>query len=265
MAMTVIVVVTVVAVRVTVVVRMTMPVMFVAVVVRMTMPVMIMPVPVTMIMMMAVIMLVRAVPFGLERRDHHLGLEAAFPEQHHNLGIGKHAQAIGQDLDGNVAVAQRQNQPCRLGEILLAHLQHLLHVGHHFDETAVVEHQEIVGAQQRRGREIEFDAGSLAAEHEALLLHAVFEFEQQRVGDFAGAPIAGAEDFLGAGHRALPIQRRVCRSRASAPESNGTTDDGRAASAADPTSGASTLPASTLTASTLVVATARASRRAYSR
>lgn len=252
-------------VRVTIVMRVatSMPVMLMTVVVSMIMPV----VTMTMIMHMVVrvIMLVRAVPFGLERRGHHLGLEAAFPEQHRNLGGREQAQAIGEDLNRNVPVAQRQNQPRRLGEILLAHLQHLLHVGHHFDETAVVQHQEIVGAQQRRGREIEFDAGSLAAEHEALLLHAILEFEQQRVDDFAGAPIAGAKNFLGAGHGALPIQRRVCRSRASAPESNGTTDDGRAASVAAPTSGASTLPASTLTASTLVVATARASRRAYSR
>jgi hypothetical protein len=180
-------------VRVTIVMRVatSMPVMLMTVVVSMIMP------GVTMIMHMVVrvIMLVRAVPFGLERRGHHLGLEAAFPEQHRNLGGREQAQAIGEDLDRNVAVSQRQNQPCRLGEILLAHLQHLLHVGHHFDETAVVEHQDIVGAQQRRVREIEFDAGSLAAEHEALLLHAVLEFEQQRIDDFAGAPIAGAENL----------------------------------------------------------------------
>ena len=123
-------------VRVTVVMRVavSMPVMLMTVVVCMIMPVMTM----IMDMVVRVIMPVRAAVFGLERCGHHFGLEAAFSEQQHDLGIGKHAQAIGEDLDRNVAVAQRQQQPRRLGEILLAHLQHLLHVGYHFDETAVV-------------------------------------------------------------------------------------------------------------------------------
>src|ERR1700730_14883768 len=80
-------IVTVVVVRVTVVmpVVITMPMMFVAVVMRMVMPV-------TMTMMMAVIMPMRAVVFGLERRGHHLGLDAALPEQRRDLRVREHAQ-----------------------------------------------------------------------------------------------------------------------------------------------------------------------------
>jgi hypothetical protein len=210
------VIMVVVIVRVTVVMRvvMSMPMMTVMsmtvviiVFTAMSMPVMfmimVMPLIMIIIVMVAVIVPVRTAVFGLERRHHHRRLEAAFAQKLRDRGVRREAQAVGEDLHGNVAVAQRQHQPRRLGKILLAHLEHRLDVGHHFDEMAVVEHQEIVGAQQRRDREIEFDTDPLAAEHEALLLHAVLEFEQHRIDDFAGALIAGAENFLGAGHGAI--------------------------------------------------------------
>jgi hypothetical protein len=269
-AVTVIMVVVIVGVTVVMRVVMSMPVMFmtvtmiVSVFMAVTVPVvfmiMVMPVIMIVMVMVAVIVPMRTAVFGLERRHHHRRLEAAFAQKLRDLGVRRQAQAVGEDLHGNVAVAQRQNQPRRLGKILLAHLEHRLDIGDHFDEMAVIEHQEIVGAQQRRDREIEFDADSLAAEHEALLLYAVLEFEQHRVDDFAGALIAGAENFLGAGHRVIRFggkssvanfQWRVGRPGASAPDSNGTTGDGRSGSSA--------------AASTLPVSSARESRRAYSR
>jgi hypothetical protein len=203
-----------------------------------------------MVVTMGMIMPMRAAVIGLERRHHCGRLETAFLEQQPNRGVREHAQAIGEDLDRNVAVAQRQQQARRPGEILLADLQHRLGVGHHLDQMAVVEHQAIIGAQQRRNREIELDAGPLAAEHEAVLLDAVGEFEQQRFDDFAGAGVTGADNFLGARHRAIRLQWRVGRSLSPAPASNGTTDGGRSVLA----------PASTLSAGR-----AAASRRAYSR
>jgi hypothetical protein len=203
-----------------------------------------------MVVTMGMIMPVRAAIIGLERRHHRGRLEAAFVEQQRSRGVREHAQAIGEDLDGNVAIAQCQQQACRPGEILLADLQHRLGIGHHLDEMAVVEHQAIIGAEQRRDQKIELDAGALAAEHEPMLLGAVGEFEQQRVDDFAGAGVAGAYDFLGAGHRVIRIQWRVGRSLSPPPAPNGTTDGGRSGLA----------PASTVTAGS-----APASRRAYSR
>jgi hypothetical protein len=186
--------------RVTVIMRvivtMVVPVVFMAVVMAMMVPV----------IMMGVIMPVGAAVFGLERRHHHRRRKAAFPQQLRKLGKRRHAQAVGEDLDGNVAVAQCQQETPGLGKILLAHLEHGLDVGHDFDEISVVERQAIVGAQQRRGREIEFDASPLATEHEALLLYAILEFEQQRVDDFAGTVVTGAENFLGARHEAIQIQ-----------------------------------------------------------
>jgi hypothetical protein len=205
---------------------------------------------VTMIMVVIMDMIVpmRAAVIGLEWRHHRGRPEASFFEQQRSRGVREHAQAIGEDLDGNVAIAQRQQQARRPGEILLANLQHRLGIGDHLDEMAVVEHQAIIGAQQRWHREIELDAGALAAEHEAMLLGAVGEFEQQRVDDFSGAGVAGADGFLGARHRAIRIQWRVGRSPS--PAWNGTTDGGRSGLAA---------------ASTVSAGSAPASRRTYSR
>ncbi len=231
-----------------VVVTMIMPMVFMAVAMAMIVPV--------IMMMVGVIMPMGAAVVGFERGHHHRRRKAAVPQQLRELGMRQHAQAVGEDLDGNVTVTQRQQEAPGFGKILLAHLQHRLDVGHDFDEISVVEHQAIVGAQQRRGREIEFDTGPLAAEHEALLLYAVLELEQHRVDDFAGAAVAGAENLLGAWHEAIRIQWRVGRSLSPAPGSIGTTDDGRSGFVP-----ASILPASTLPASTLLAASARASRR----
>jgi hypothetical protein len=209
---------------------------------------MIMVVTMIIVVTMGMIMPMRAAVIGLERRHYRGRLEASFFEHQRSRGVREHAQAIGEDLDGNVAIAQRQQQARRPGEILLANLQHRLGIGDHLDEMAVVEHQAIIGAQQRWHREIELDAGALAAEHEAMLLGAVGEFEQQRVDDFSGAGVAGADGFLGARHRAIRIQWRVGRSPS--PASNGTTDGGRSGLAA---------------ASTVSAGSALASRRTYSR
>ena len=86
-----------------VVMIMSMPVMVVSVV----MPMMIVVVPVTMIMVVGVIMPMRTAVLRLERRCHRRRLEAAVVQQQRDLGVGEQAQAVGEDLDGNVTVAQR--------------------------------------------------------------------------------------------------------------------------------------------------------------
>jgi hypothetical protein len=164
-----------------------------------------------MIMVVMVTVMVRVLMRGgvavirLERRCHGPRLEAAFLEKKRDLRRVGHAQAVGENLHRNVTVAQRQDEPRGLGEILLAHLQHRLDLGDDLDQPAVVEQQEIVGAQQRRRREIEFDAGALAAEHEALLLGAVLVFEQHGIDDVARG-LSGAEDFLSARHGMIRFQ-----------------------------------------------------------
>jgi hypothetical protein len=149
---------------------------------------------VIMNMMMAMIMPVAAAVVGLERRHHRLRLETAFRQERRDVRAGRHAQAIGEDLDGDVAVAQRKHEPRAPRKILFAHFEHGFDVGHDFDQAAVVEEKAIVGAQQWRERKIELDASPLASKHEALLLRAVLDLEQQGVDDFAGR-FAGAQDL----------------------------------------------------------------------
>jgi hypothetical protein len=166
----------------------------------------VMMVPMIMVMMSMVVMMVvvsmRASVLGLERGHHRLRLEAALRQELRNVRVRGHAQTVGEDLHRDVAVPEHQHQARRLDEVLLAHLQHRLDVGDHFDDGAVVEEKAVVGAQQWRLRKIELDAGPLAAKHEALLLRAVFELEQQGVDDLAGR-FMGAEDFQGARHGAI--------------------------------------------------------------
>jgi hypothetical protein len=88
-------------------------------------------------------------------------------------------------LHRHVAIAECQDEARDRREILGPHLDHGLDVRHDPGELAVVEHQEIVGAQARRRRKIELDAGALGAEHKALLLAPVVEFQQQRIDDLA--------------------------------------------------------------------------------
>jgi hypothetical protein len=169
---------------------------------------------VIMVMMSMIMMVVpmRASILGLEWGHHRLRLEAAVRQELRNVGKRGHAQAVGEDLHRDVAIAERQHEARRPHEILLAHLEHRLDIGHHFDDVAVVEEKPVVGAQQRRFRKIELDARSLAAEHEALLLRTVLELEQQRVDDLAGG-FMGAEDFESARHGAIQRVRipRSCR------------------------------------------------------
>jgi hypothetical protein len=190
LAMTASMIVVMVLMSVMVMRAMIMPVMVVVMVVMVVM---------TVTMMVRVLVRRRIAIVGLERRRHALRLDSAFLQESRDLRRVGDAQAVGENLHRHMAVAERQNEPCGLGEILLAHLEHRLDLGDDLDQPAVIEQEEIVRAQQRRHREIEFDAGALAAEHEALLLDAVLVFEQHGIDDLA-LGFSGANDFLGARH-----------------------------------------------------------------
>jgi hypothetical protein len=88
-------------------------------------------------------------------------------------------------LHRHVAIAECQDEARDRCELPGPHLDHRLDVGHDLGELAVVEHQEIVGAQARRRRKIELDTCAFAAEHKTLLLASVVEFQQHRIDDLA--------------------------------------------------------------------------------
>ena len=137
-----------------------------------------------MMMVVAVPMITRAV-IGLERRCHLDAGKSMLREERLDLGSLLQPDAVGQDLHRHVAIAECQDEARDRCEILGSHLDHGLDVGHDLGEIAVVEHQEIVGAQARRRRKIELDTCALAAEHKTLLLAPIVEFQQQRIDDLA--------------------------------------------------------------------------------
>ena len=162
------------------------------VVMMLSVPVIIMvPVAVRMMMPVSIDMcMIMAVPVAfsfirLERRRHFHPLQPVLRDQRFDLRPFLQPYPVGKDLHRDVAIAERQDEARDRGEILGAHLDHRLDVGHDFGKPAVIEHQKVVGAKARRLREIELDARALAAEHETLLPAAVVELQQQRVGYLA--------------------------------------------------------------------------------
>src|SRR6266849_6541730 len=140
--------------------------------------------PMMMVIAMIVLMRTGAI-VGLERRRHLDALKPMLRHQRFDLRPLLQPDAVGQNLHRNMAIAECQDEARDRREILGPHLDHRLDVGYDLCEPAVVEHQEIVGAQARRRRKIELDTRALAAENKTLLLASIVEFQQQRIGDLA--------------------------------------------------------------------------------
>ena len=176
---------------------------------------------VVMVMPMIMVPVIMPVPMriivGLERRRHLDAGEAVLGHQRLDLGQLLQPDPVGEDLDRHMAIAERQDEARHRGEILRPQLDERLAVGHHFGEPAVVEHQEVVGAQAGRLGKIELDAGPLAAEHEALLPAAIVEPEQQGVGDLAPG-LALGENSLRARHGVEPRRSAARRALAASLE-----------------------------------------------
>jgi hypothetical protein len=119
--------------------------MVMPVAIAMTMPgAMIVPVPMMMVMAMIMSAVIR-----LERRRHFRSLQPMLRDQRFDFGLFLQPDPVGKDLHRDVTVAERDEEARDrseiLGEILGAHLDHRLDVGHDFHDTAVVEHQQVVG------------------------------------------------------------------------------------------------------------------------
>lgn len=153
---------------------------------------MVMPAAMAMIVLMSVVMRrhIRSV-VRLERRRQVRALKAVLRQQRLDLGPFLQPDPAGEDLHRDVAVAERHEEARSDGEIRCeisdAQFDHRLSVGDDLGQPAVVEHQEVVGAQARLLGKIELDARAPAAEHETLLAAAFVELQQQRIGDLTRA------------------------------------------------------------------------------
>ena len=149
-----------------------MIVIFMILMAMMLMPVMM--AMVLMLMLMIVVMPVRAI-VRLERRCHLDAFKPMLRHQRFDLGPLLQPDSIGQNLHRNMTIAEHQHESGHRGEFRDPHFDDRLDIGHDLRELAVVEHQQIVGAQPRRRRKVEFDTHALSAEHKTLLPAAVVE------------------------------------------------------------------------------------------
>jgi len=122
---------------------------------------------------------------GLERRIDRGDLRTGGLQQRFDIARAAHAQAIGQKFDRHMAVAEMPGEPRQRRRIRSTRFEQGFGFRHDFNETAVVEQQNIVVAQAHRLGEVELDAGSFHAEEKSALGRALHERKYQRVDDAA--------------------------------------------------------------------------------
>lgn len=91
-------------------------------------------------------------------------------------------------------------KPRERRQIGRARLDQRFRLGHNLDQRTVVQHQRVIGAKTHLLREIEFDAGALDAEYEALLRLPLCVGEDQRVDDITALPFGSRLNACGAWH-----------------------------------------------------------------
>ena len=208
--------------------------------------------PVMLVTMMVVAMAMRMIlrhivgaAFRLERRlkRRHLGAERL--EQFLGRRLAQCADAVRQQLHGDVAVAEMPGDTRQRRDIGGARLEQRLRFGDDLDMAAVIERDDIVGAQP-----------ALEGECKRLPLHrgdaeraagALGMIEQHAVGRGQATGIVSGEDIGGARHGGSFGRGQLSRDGRS--PSAGVAGLGSAAGAASPSSGATGRPATAAFAS----------------
>jgi len=171
------------------------------VMVRMTMPMtmrMVVPMVVPMAMRRAGLRIGAA--FRIERRidQGHPGAERA--EQRLDGRLAPRPDAVRQHLHRHMTVAEMPGEPRQRRHIGGARLDQRLRRRHHFDQTAVVENQQIVGAQPHRRIPVDlqlaaFDGFDCQSPGTALGV-----VEDHGIARLAIVALGGSDDACGAGH-----------------------------------------------------------------
>jgi hypothetical protein len=162
---------------------------------------MVMIVPVVVMGMIMIVRLRFVGPaFRLERRvdRNHLGAERR--EQFLDRRIALQAEALLQDLNRHVPVAEMPGKPRECRQIGRTRLDQRLGLRHDLDQRAVVQNQRVVGAEPHLVRKIEFDASALDAEHEALLRLPLCMRKDQRIDNVSVLPLGSRLNADGAWH-----------------------------------------------------------------
>lgn len=184
-------------------------------VVRMIVMVMIVAVPMTMSMTVAMIMVMAVIvfadsvaiirpAFGLERRFDRDRLGAERRQQRFGRRLAPHPNGPAPDLGRYMPVAEMPSEPGQRRQVMSAGLQQRLGGRHHFDQTAVVQHQRVVGAQPRRRREIELDRRPFGADQRAARHAPLLGIQDDGVGNLrlvdGRPPCVGRQNLNSASH-----------------------------------------------------------------
>ncbi len=206
------------------VMRMIMAVVVTAMrVMHMIMPMrMIVPVMMTMIVVMSVIvamiltMIVTmgrlrriGAAFRLEWRIDRRDLGAERRQQGFDRGRALHADAVRQQLNGDMAVAEVPGEPRQRGHIGGARLDQRLRRRHHFDACAIVKQQQIVGAQPHRAMQVNVDRRALDAGHGRLPGAALRIVKDHGIDHRPLVALVGGNDAGGARHDGNAIHERL--------------------------------------------------------
>ena len=154
------------------------------------------------VMMMAVIARGRGIGATLrfERSVERDDLRAQALQQRLDRRIAFEPQPALQHLDRHMPVAEVPGKPRQRRKIRRAHLDQWFGLGHDLNESAVVEHQRVVGAQPHSFDKIELDAGAFNAEHETLLRQPLRIRKDQRIDGGRIQPFGSVNNTSGAWH-----------------------------------------------------------------
>jgi hypothetical protein len=173
-------------------------------VIMMFMSVIVPMIVIMMIVAVTMIMIARCGVIGaalrLERRvdGHNLGAEAV--QQRLDRGIRLQPEPALQNLHRHMAVAEVPGEPGERRQIGSARLDQRLGLGHDLHQTAVIEHQCVVGAQPHQLGEVELDASAFDAEQKALLRLTLGMRQDERVDGGCIPPLGGTKNAGGARH-----------------------------------------------------------------
>ena len=157
---------------------------------------------VAMLMIMVVVVMIAAKIFvlrigashRLERRFDHSHFGAQRREKTFDRAIEPSANAIGQHLDRYMTIAEMPGKTRQSSQISGARFDQRLRRRDHFHQIAVVENQEIVGAQAHRLMQIDLDGAAVDAGNCRLLGAALRVIEDHGINYRSVVSVAGCND-----------------------------------------------------------------------
>lgn len=184
---------------------MTMVVRMIVAVIVTAMRVIMMTMGVIMTVIVAMMVIVRRLrrigaAFRLKRCFDQRDLGAERGEQSLDRVIAPRADTVRQQLDRDMAVAEMPGQTSQTGHIGQARLDQRLGRRDDFDQTAVVEHQQVVGAQARRAVQMDVDSVAFDACRGRRLAAALGIIEDHGIGDRSPVAMVSGDDARSARH-----------------------------------------------------------------